>query len=107
MGQAIKAELQSMDKIARDPTDPFMGVAIFQFQAAYFKGGSEMNFGLFRLGDRLIGNTTDICDKGIGCQKWPVYCLTPSAGDLPSYVSGRAEAVVDAWDGIIDEKKMC
>jgi len=104
---AITAELQSMDDIARDPTDPFMGLAFFQFQAAYFKGGSEMNFGLFRLGDRLLGNTSDICDKGIGCKTWPVYCLTTSAGGLPSFVNGRAEAVAEVWNGNIDDKRMC
>jgi len=105
--RAIKAELQSMDAIARDPTDPFMGLAVFQFQAAYFKGGSEMNFGLFRLGSRVIGETGDICDKGVGCNKWPVYCLTTASGGLPSFVRGRAEAVADVWGGTIDQTKLC
>lgn len=104
--KAIKAELESMDKLARDPTDPFMGLSVFQFQAAYFKGGPEMNFGLFRLG-KQVGETGDICDKGVGCKKWPVYCITTAVGGLPSFVGGRAESVAEAWNGTIDEKKMC
>jgi len=104
---AIEAELQSMDAIARDPTDPFMGMAFFQFQAAYFKGGSEMNFGLFRLGDRLLGKTGDICDKGVGCKQWPVYCLTTGTGVLPGFVGGRAEAVAAVWNGSIDHSQLC
>merc|ERR1712150_352755 len=79
----IEAELVNMDTVARDPTSPFMGMAFFQFQSAYFKGGSEMNFGLFRLDKTELFKTGDICDKGIGCKKWPVYCLTTDQGDLP------------------------
>jgi len=105
--EAIKEELLSMDEVARDPTDPFMGLGMFQFQAAYFKGGSEMNFGLFRLGSESLGETGDICDKGVGCKKWPVYCLTTAVGGLDDFVDGRAEAVADAWKGIIDPEKMC
>jgi len=103
----IEAELVNMDKVARDPTSPFMGMAIFQFQAAYFKGGSEMNFGLFRLGDRQVGETGDICDKGTGCRKLPVHCLTTERGALPEYVGWRADAVASAWGGLVDPEHMC
>merc|ERR1719203_243899 len=104
---AIETELREMDRAARDQSDPFMGMAFFQFQAAYFKGGSEMNFGLFRLGDRQIGETGDICDKGIGCKKWPVYCLTTDRGTLPEYVGWRADSVASAWGGLVDPEHMC
>jgi len=104
---AIMSELKSMDETARDATNPFMGMAFFQFQTAYFKGGSEENFGLFRLGDTKIAETGDICDKGVGCEKLPVYCLTTNAGDLPEFVRIRAEAVASVWGGSVDHPHMC
>merc|ERR1712113_307322 len=105
--RAIQRELAGMDESARDLNDPFMGMAFFQFQTAYFKGGSEMNFGLFRLGSRKIGETGNICDKGMGCQRFPVHCLTTHQGSLPSFVQGRAEAVAAAWGGEVNQSLMC
>jgi hypothetical protein len=104
---AIEAELREMDSAGRDPTDPFMGMAFFQFQAAYFKGGSEENFGLFRLGDRILGETGDICDKGMGCKRWEVYCLTTDRGELPEYVEWRADAVAEVWGGRVSSSHLC
>merc|ERR1712060_50081 len=104
---AIQTELENMNASARDENDPFMGMAFFQFQTAYFKGGSEMNFGLFRLGDRQVGETGDICDKGMGCQRFSVHCLTTHQGPLPSFVQGRAEAVAAAWGGGVNQSLMC
>merc|ERR1712137_627145 len=94
----IKRDLENIERKAKT-NDMFLGAAFFQFQTAYFKGGSEMNFGLFRLGDRQVGETGDICDKGMGCQKFPVHCLTTQRDSLPSFVQGRAEAVAAAWGG--------
>jgi len=119
---AIQIELRSMDKTARDRHDPFMGMAFFQFQTAYFKGGSEMNFGLFRLGRKQIGETGDICDKGVGCKKFPVHCLTTDRGShpefvegraeavevvLPEFVQGRAESLAAEWGGMVNSSLMC
>jgi len=105
--KAITDELRDMDKIAQDPANAFAGMAFFQFQTAYFKGGSEMNFGMFRLGSKELNVTGEICDKGHGCEKWPVYCLTTDKGDLPDIVAGRAEAVASAWGGAVDYSQMC
>merc|ERR1712084_130226 len=96
---AIETELETMDTSARDENDPLMGMAFFQFQTAYFKGGSEMNFGLFRLGSKEIAETGDICDKGMSCRKFPVHCLTTEPGLLPPFVAGRADAVAAVWRG--------
>merc|ERR1712039_410903 len=51
----------------------FLGAAFFQFQTTYWKGGSEMNFGLFGLGDEQIGETGEVCE--MECRTWPVHCL--------------------------------
>jgi len=105
--EAITEELRKMDTIAQDPSNPFAGMAFFQFQTAYFKGGSEKNFGMFRLGKKQLNETGDICDKGQGCKKWPVYCLTTETGGLPDMVAGRADAVATAWGGAVDHSQMC
>jgi len=105
--ETIMSELATMDDSARNSTNPFMGMAFFQFQTAYFKGGSEMNFGLFRLGDRQIGETGDVCDKGTACSRFPVWCLTTDRGSLPEFVQGRADAVALAWNGMINGSLMC
>jgi len=106
-GDLIKAELDSMDELARDETDPFMGSAFFQFQTAYFKGGSEMNFGLFRLGEREVGQTGEICDKGHSCKRMPVHCLTTDTDGLPEFVNERPSAVAAAWGGAINTSRLC
>merc|ERR1712066_92991 len=105
--KAIEEELKEMDKSALDVNEPFMGMNFFQFQAAYFKGGSEMNFGLFRLGNRQLAETGDVCDKSQPCKKLPVYCLTTDRGALPEFVVGRAEAVASVWGGMINPSLMC
>merc|ERR1719188_1846216 len=75
---------------------------MFQFQIAYWKGGAEMNFGLFGLGTDQIGQTDKLCDKlTVKCRKWPVHCLTPSLSFLPGALALRAEAVSQAWNGSI------
>jgi len=108
LGQAeIENELRHMDSVARDSSNPFLGMAFFQFQTAYFKGGSEMNFGLFRFGNKKLGETGDICDQGHGCKKLPVWCLTTDRGDLPDIVSHRADALAKVWGGAIDQSQMC
>jgi len=105
--EAIQRELASMDEAARDPTNPFLGTALFQFQAAYPKGGSEVDFGLFRLGDRQLAETREICDKTTACKKYPVWCLTTDRGGLDKVVEGRAEAAASAWGGMINSSLMC
>lgn len=104
---SIEAELNTMKKSAQNINDPFMGMNFFQFQTAYYKGGSEMNFGLFQLGEQQISKTGKICDKGTGCKPFPVWCLTTDQGSLPAFVKGRAEAVAVAWSGSINPSRMC
>jgi len=112
---AIRTEIGGMDKSARDPHDPFMGMAFFQFQTAYFKGGSEMNFGLFRFGNKLaaVEETGEVCDKVNACRKFPVHCLTTGmgavfeGGALPKFVRGRADAVAAVWGGTVNQSRMC
>jgi len=99
----IVSDLESMDEKAK--TDKyFLGSAFFQFQTAYSKGGSELNFGLFSIGKRKIGNTGDVCDRKSHCRTWPVYCLETKLPwfDGQPALGKRAEALATAWGGIAE-----
>merc|ERR1712084_102335 len=49
----IQHDLENMAQKAEED-DMFLGAVFFQFQTAHFKGGSEMNFGLFKLGEQTL-----------------------------------------------------
>merc|ERR1712051_71759 len=107
MGQdedVIRADLESMQSHALED-DAFLGAAFFQFQTTYWKGGAEMNFGLFGLGDEQIGETGEVCEQG--CRTWPVHCLTTKLSWLPGSKANRAQAVAKAWGGFIDHSSLC
>jgi len=93
----IQGNLLSMQNYA-EGSDVFLGAAFLQFQVAYWKGGAGMNFGLFGLGDEVIGETGVVCE--LGCRKWPVHCLTTTK-------DRRAQAVASAWGGSIDHSSLC
>jgi len=79
-----------------------LGAAFFQFQTAHFKGGSETNFGLFRLGSEKFGDIHPPCDEiPSKCPTWPVYCLSKDLNWLPGSMADRAEAVAAAWGGSV------
>merc|ERR1739844_707106 len=100
----IRSDLQSMQELAAE-SDSFLGAAFFQFQTAYWKGGSEMNFGLFGLGEEKIGETGEVCENG--CHTWPVYCLSTKLSWLPGSKAKRAKALATAWGGSIDPADVC
>lgn len=96
----IQKDLGSMQSFAESESD-FLGVAFFQFQTTYWKGGAEMNFGLFALRDDIAGKTGPLCDKlNPNCRTWPVHCLTPTLSFLPADLA-RAGAVAAAWGGSV------
>lgn len=97
----IQSDLVSMDTAASSGGS-FSGVAFFQFQTAYWKGGAEMNFGLFGLGTKLVGQTDIVCDMySQPCRSWSVYCLSPKLNWLPGTMADRAQAVMEAWGGVL------
>merc|ERR1712050_545299 len=71
----IQADLESMQAHALSG-HAFMGAAFLQFQTNYRKGGAAMDFGMFGLGEKLLGQTGEVCEPGHGCRSWPVHCLT-------------------------------
>jgi hypothetical protein len=68
---AITADLEAMADFSKQ-NPSYIGSFAFQFQTAYQKGfGSELNFGLFGLGEKKLGYTADIQGKS-----FDVHCLT-------------------------------
>mmetsp|Transcript_106721 Transcript_106721/g.344362 ORF Transcript_106721/g.344362 Transcript_106721/m.344362 type:complete len:678 (+) Transcript_106721:77-2110(+) len=102
----IEQDLRDMQRHAASDA-AFMGVNFFQFQTANQKGGSEMNFGMFDLGDEAIGETGGVCDDGLPCLQWPVRCLTSDLAFLPGTLSQRAQAVAAAWNGSLQHDSLC
>jgi len=98
----IRGDLEAMQAVAEEG-GPFIGVSFFQFQTAYFKGGSEMNFGLFELQGNRVLDTSPVCDRvARSCRSWPVHCLSPELSFLPGSMGRRAHAVAAAWGGAAD-----
>jgi len=102
----IEQDLRDMQRHAASDA-AFMGVNFFQFQTANQKGGSEMNFGMFDLGDEVLGETGGVCDDGLPCLQWPVRCLTSDLAFLPGTLSQRAQAVAAAWNGSLQHDSLC
>jgi hypothetical protein len=103
----IRSDLWSMQQTANDG-GAFIGAAFFQFQTAHWKGGAEMNYGLFGLGSQQIGSTGLVCDRvAKDCKAWPVQCLTTDLTWLPGAMALRAKAVAEAWGGEVDEAGLC
>jgi hypothetical protein len=101
--ETIKKDMESMQELAeQDPL--FLGAAFFQFQVAYFKGGSEMNFGLFSLGDEKLGDISAAAECP-DCPSKSVYCLSSELSFLPGSMGRRAEALAAAWHGSLEHTR--
>merc|ERR1712076_107712 len=109
----IERELDAMHKYALEGHG-FLGTFFFQFQTAYFKGGSELNYGMFGLGAPLVGTTAKLRGQKLRGQDFPVHCLTSRqwAFEQPnSWCKGecnhRAKAVARAFGGEISGSGVC
>jgi len=110
---AIQNDLKSMNEFGNSNAG-FLGTVVFQFQAAYQKGGQELNFGLFSLGDEVTANTDKVCSRDVNtglqtCSSYPVYCLDahlPWFTEKPN-LNYRAEAVARAWGGSAENPGRC
>jgi len=78
----------------------FLGISFFEFQVAYWKTGSEMDFGMFSLGDHMRANMTYFS------KTYPIWCLMP----VNSQESGMSlpSALAKAYGGPgIDTADLC
>merc|ERR1712087_1067527 len=103
---AIQADLESMQAHALSG-HAFVGAAFLQFQTNYLKGGAAMDYGMFGLGEEVLGQTGEVCEPGHGCRRWPVHCLSTKLSWLSGSKAERAQAVASAWGGSVEHVSMC
>merc|ERR1719400_2056912 len=103
---SIQADLVGMQAHALEDS-AFVGAAFLQFQTNYWKGGAEMDYGMFGLGEGKLGETGEVCQPGQGCRRWPVHCLTTTLPWLEGSKAHRAQAASRAWGGFIDHTSFC
>lgn len=97
-------DLASIMQLAGDGSNLFLGISYFEFQVAYWKGGSEMAFGMLGLGDMEI---TKFSAFGRDYSAW---CLNGSVPDPHGKQPGATivQAVVDAFGGAgLDWNSLC
>ncbi|CAE7276431.1 UVR8, partial [Symbiodinium necroappetens] len=105
MGYADRNQIFVFWRAAATPTissieagSPLLsGVSFFEFHVRYDKGGSEMDFGIFQLGDYPVAEFDYFGDE------FQAWCLVPAAkgdGELP-------RAVASAYGGSADFSQLC
>eukprot|EP01065_Artemidia_motanka_P027198 TRINITY_DN32419_c0_g1_i1.p1 TRINITY_DN32419_c0_g1~~TRINITY_DN32419_c0_g1_i1.p1 ORF type:complete len:637 (+),score=211.27 TRINITY_DN32419_c0_g1_i1:59-1969(+) len=87
----LESDLAAALSLIKDPNQPLFGMSFFQYQVAYDKATPfELQFGMFALGDRVIGKTRCVGDPNDGtgapCVVYDVYCLQDSGRGLPEAV---------------------
>lgn len=105
----IESELKAMHAYAEEGNG-FLGTFFFQFQTAYFKWGSELNFGMFGLGAAVVDADSCLLEG----KEFQVHCLTSRQWAFEQPSSGckddcnfRAKAVAKAFGGEIGGRGVC
>jgi len=103
-GPGVESDLKAMDEEAKKG-GPFLGANLYQFQKAYQNAKGMPQCGIFDLGNKSTGSV-NVCQDDVrthrpACHNWDVYCLNPNTQGR------RAQAMVSAWGGKIEEHAMC
>jgi len=78
----------------------FLGISFFEYQVAYWKTGSEMDFGMFGLGDAVLASMPYFG------KNFSIYCLTPQ--DSETSGTSIPDAVAVVYGGAaIDVSDLC
>lgn len=86
----------ALTKLTGPPSEPpLVGASYFQYQIAYNKNGTERNFGMFALGEEVIGRTGYIL--GDVAASHLVNCLKPVP--FPGSETSAAQVVSEVWQG--------
>lgn len=98
--KTLLTEMEDIVAIVNDKMNPLVGVSFFEFQVRYDKGGHEMEFGMFGLGEKELGKI-ELGEWGLppgtpgGRNNYTVYCLTAEEqGGL-----NMPKALADAYGG--------
>jgi len=78
----------------------FLGISFFEYQVAYWKTGSEMDFGMFGLGDFVLA------EMPYFSKTYSIYCLAPM--DSPASGMSMPDAVAKVFGGSpVDTTHLC
>lgn len=105
----LTEDLISMNEYASNKSAQFLGSFFFQFQTAYFKTDSELNYGMFGLGHQNLGVDVTVMHK----HTFPVQCLTSRLWVFEQNVgcrdkcNHRAQAVAEAFGGTLSGHGLC
>jgi len=104
----IQKQLEDMSTYA-EGGHGYAGNFFFQFQTAYFKKGSELNYGMFGLGSSSLKYSVTLWQG----KSQPVQCLTSrlwpfeQPGPCGANCNHRAQAVAKAWGGNLVGDGLC
>lgn len=74
-GRALQEDVESILHIASDEGNHLRGISFFEFQVRYDKGGAEMSFGMFGLGDQALDDFTIMSNSD--SRLFSAWCLVP------------------------------
>mmetsp|Transcript_122890 Transcript_122890/g.319569 ORF Transcript_122890/g.319569 Transcript_122890/m.319569 type:complete len:1137 (-) Transcript_122890:122-3532(-) len=95
----LSDDLPKIIKMAENST-LLTGISFFEFQIRYDKGGSEMDFGMFGLGDAVLASMPYFG------KNFSIYCLTPQ--DSETSGTSIPDAVAVVYGGAaIDVSDLC
>jgi len=80
-------DLDDIMALAEDTSTQLTGISFFEFQVRYDKGGAEMSFGMFGLGDRELGKFA----IGGGAPRYSAWCLAPMQEPRTVHACGLIE----------------
>jgi len=87
----VSKELSDVLAIVEDTSNSLSGISFFEFQVRYDKGGHEMDFGMFGLGNEKIGAIT-LDAQEEKHQEYDVYCLTQQEDHGETMAAGLTKA---------------
>jgi hypothetical protein len=82
-------DLNDIMSLAGNKSTLLAGISFFEFQVRYDKGGDEMRFGMFGLGDRSLGSFKIATETSEGT--FSAWCLTPMVAATETEQCGRME----------------
>jgi hypothetical protein len=98
----LETDLRTIKEIAAG-SPLFLGISFFQYQVAYWKGGTEMEFGMFGLGDYVVAPMDYFGSK------FDVYCLQPaSSSSSGAHAASMPDALAAVYGGRgVDVDTLC
>lgn len=87
----VSKELSEVLALVEDKSNSLSGISFFEFQVRYDKGGHEMDFGMFGLGNTKLGSIT-LDAQEEKHQEYDVWCLTQQEDHGETMAAGLTKA---------------